>query len=126
MEHEPSPIDADNGFFKALIAADIDTLDGSVSHDFVLVGVLNGAEIGKSILIEALRSGLLKFVSIEPAEQRARRYGETAIVNGRTSMTCCFGESEISVPSRYTHVFFLRDNRWILVSAQGTPIVEAQ
>jgi ketosteroid isomerase-like protein len=112
------PLNADRRFFAALLTADLDALDALLADDFVLVDVVSGGEVGKAALIAALATGDLRFVSIAPAEQRARRWGATSIVNGRTEMQMSFQGAPLSARSRYTHVYV--DGR--LVSAQGTPI----
>jgi len=112
----------DDAFFAALLSADIDSLGSLLADDFILVGVFDGGIVTKSALLEVLGSGILTFVSVEPAEREVRRYGDAAIIVGRTSMKCRFSGSEIGVESRYTHVFAEVEGIWRLVSAQGTPI----
>jgi len=121
-ELDSEPLAVDDRFFAALLAADIDALRVLLADDFVLVGVFDGGIVTKDALLEVLGSGMLAFVSIVPVERAARRYGDAAVIVGRTSMACRFARSEIGVESRYTHVFAAGEGRWRLVSAQGTPI----
>jgi len=119
---DPEPLAVDDRFFAALLAAEVDTLNSLLADDFILVGVFDGGLVNKPALLEVLGSGLLTFVSIEPADRAVRRYGDAAVIVGRTSMKCRFAGSEIRVESRYTHVFADLNGRRVLVSAQGTPI----
>ncbi len=124
MKNELDPLAAEQEFFGALIAGKVEVLDQLLIDEFILVDVMRGAEITKPGLLAAVASGQVKFESIEPSETRVRRFGSTAIVNGRTKMRGRFGESTFAVRSRYTHVYVEQQGRLRLASAQGTQIVE--
>jgi hypothetical protein len=83
---------------------------------------MSGSEIGKPALLAAIKSSQLKFEAIEALEARPRRYGDTAIITGRTRMKGQFENTRFGAHSRYTHVFFHEQGRWRLVSAQGTQV----
>jgi hypothetical protein len=74
-----------------------------------------------------VRSGAVVFEAIErwPQETLIRRYGNVAVVVGRTTMTFTGDDSTFQADSRYTHVYALDGGKWRLLSAQGTPIPEA-
>src|SRR5712671_286117 len=80
------PLAADSEFFKALIDADVATLEDLLAADFILVDVMGGSEVPKATLIGLVGSGQLKFESIEPGDAPMRIYGATGIVIGRTEM----------------------------------------
>jgi hypothetical protein len=122
MQNESSPLSAERAFFKALIDANIEALDGLLADDFLLIDVMAGSEITKDALLSVIGTGQLKFDAIEPADSRVRFYQTTALVTGSTRMRGRFGGTHFTVHSRYTHVFTLLDNEWRLVSAQGTQI----
>jgi ketosteroid isomerase-like protein len=117
------PLAVDNEFFTALLNADTETLDRILMDDFVLVDVMQGAEITKPVLLSAVASAQIKFHSIEAAEQRVRFYGGTAVITGSTHMKGSVGDNAFAVHSRYTHIYIWLLERWRFVSAQGTPIV---
>jgi len=122
---EPSdPLVADAAFFEALLAGDAERLDRLLSPDFLIVDVMTGSLNPRDGFVEAFRSGQLRFDAIEAAEALVRRRPATAIVTGRTKMTGRFGNETFSIRSRYTHVFVEEGGRWMLASAQGTPIIE--
>jgi|SRR5215470_10583766 len=123
MKVLPDPLAADNEFFAALINADVETLDRILVDDFVLVDVMQGAEITKPTLRAAVASAQVEFHSIIPAEQRVRCYGDTAVINGSTYMKGSVGGSAFAVHSRYTHIYIRELEKWRFVSAQGTRIV---
>ena len=101
MKTELDPLQIDRQFFMSLLDSDIEGLDSLLDDDFILIDVMRGDEITKSSLLEVLRSGQLRFTTIEPAESHVRLYDGTAIITGRTQMKARFGEIALSVHSRY-------------------------
>jgi ketosteroid isomerase-like protein len=124
MDFPTAVLTTDQTFFASLLAGAVDALDELLAPDFVLIDVLRGAEIPKPALLAALAGQAVRFETIEPTGRRARLYGDTAVVTGRTLMKMRFGEESAEVRSRYTHVYVRQDGGWRFVSAQGTPIVE--
>ena len=124
MKNELDPLAAEQEFFGALIAGKVEVLDRLLVDEFILVDVMRGGEITKAGLLAAVASGQAKFESIEPSEARVRRFGSTAIVNGRTEMRGRVGDAAFAVRSRYTHVYVEQQGRLRLASAQGTQIVD--
>lgn len=121
MKDESAPLAAEQHFRAALIEGDAETLDRLLADDFALMD-LQGAEQPKAALLARVRSGQLNFEAIEPVETRARLYGRTAVITGRTQMRGRFEQTPFTVHSRFTHVFIEQQGRWRLVAAQGTQI----
>jgi ketosteroid isomerase-like protein len=118
-----SPELADDIFFAALIDGDTQRLDCLLAEDFVIIDVLSGTAIDRRSFTAAVGDRIVTFTSIDVAERTARRYRDVAIIVGRTAISGMFEDTAFSVASRYTHVFVHRGNeRWVLASAQGTPI----
>ena len=116
---------AEDRFFAALLAGDPEELEKLLTDDFLIVDVMSGAVAGRAPFIAALRDGSLKFDRITLIERDTRRHGETAIIVGRTQMTGSFAGASFTAASRYTHVLLGdQDDRWRLVSAQGTRIAD--
>lgn len=122
MAEVSGAVEADQAFFAALIGGDADTLERMLSPDFVLVDVMRGGEVPRGDLIAAVGGGLLRFEAFTPTEVKERRHGSTAIVSGRTEIVGWMAEAPYQVKSRYIHVYVEQDGRWLMVSAQGTPI----
>jgi len=123
--HTPAaegPLSVDQRFFRALRMADTAVLVELLADDFILIDVLQGGEIPRGALIEAIRSALITFDVVDVLESRVRRYGAVAVVTGRTRMGGRAGDQPWSARSRYTHVFVEQRGRWRMVSAQGTQI----
>jgi ketosteroid isomerase-like protein len=125
-EDRSALLESDQRFFEALMAADVAALADLLADEFILVGVNDGAVVPRSVLIEAIASGAVRFATIKSHHDEAivRRLGEVAIVVGRTRMTVTAPDGTgFVLDSRYTHVFTAgTDDGWRLVSAQGTPI----
>lgn len=120
-------LEADSRFFSLLIGANTKELDRFLSDDFMLIDVMQGSEIPKTALLEAVGSRQLIFESIEPADRRARTYhGTAAVVTGRTQIKGRFAETAFAIASRYTHVYIQHAGQWRLTAAQGTPIAAAK
>jgi ketosteroid isomerase-like protein len=117
------PAATDEAFFSALERGDARALEQVLSHDFTIVDILRGGVTDRVALIRSVASGELRFQRIELRERRVRRYGDTAVIVGRTAMTGSFLGQPFEASSRYTHVFVGKDDLgWRLVSAQGTRI----
>src|SRR5690242_19631505 len=105
MTNVSGPLAAEQQFFAALVAANVETLSDLLSDDFLLIDVMTGSEVDKSALLAVVGSGQLKFESIEQVNSRERSYGNTSVITGRTQMGARFGEQSFTAKSRYTHVY---------------------
>jgi ketosteroid isomerase-like protein len=119
------PITADREFFDCLMRADIQRLGKLLADDFLLIAVGNGQEVSRAMLLEALQAGELRFLAVNADEVQVRQYGGCAVVTGRTEMQVAMGGRQNTVHSRYAHIFVNEGERWRMVSAQGTPILDA-
>ena len=124
MNIEQDPVAVDRQFFAWLTEANVRAVDELLTSDFLLIDVMRGGEIPKPALLAVMKSGDLRFESIEPVDIRLRSYVGTAIVSGRTKMQIKFQGTGVEVHSRYTHIYVAIDGQWRLAAGQGTPIVE--
>lgn len=118
-----NPEVAEQGFFKALIDADQETLDRLLADDFVLIDVLTGSEVSKAALLEIVGAGGLRFEEVNRIDFRVRIYGAVAVVTGQTKIIGGLNGQRFEIGSRYTHVFEEQLGDWRMVAAQGTQIV---
>ena len=116
---------AERRFFTGLMEADLAALESVLADDFVLIDVMQGAEIPRSALLALVVPRQLTFEAIDVVDSRIRRYGTAAVVTGQTRMRGRFGDQAFSAHSRYTHVYVEQEGRWRLVAAQGTQIQDA-
>jgi GNAT superfamily N-acetyltransferase len=113
----------DESFFTGLLAADHELLGTILADDFLIIDVLSGQVARREELLGAISSGQLRFAEVtRHAEERSVRLRDSAaVVAGRTRMVMCYRGDEVTVQSRYTHVYTRESGRWRLMSAQGTP-----
>jgi hypothetical protein len=122
MKTAVDPLAAEQQFFTSLTSADLHVLEQILARDVLLIDVMSGSEVTRDAFMDVLRSGMLKFETIEASEKRVRLYDNTAVVTGRTYMTGHLNGERFALNSRYTHVYVEHHGRWLLVSAQGTQI----
>src|SRR5216683_870248 len=120
MNDDCGPLAAEPRFFAGLLESNVEALDRLLTDDFLLIDVMGGSEIPKAVLLDVIRSGQLKFETIERLDSRVRFYQTTAVVTGSTRMSGHFGATPFGAHSRYTHVFVEQQSKWRLVAAQGT------
>jgi len=113
----------DESFFTALLAADLELLGTILADDFLIIDVLSGQVAHREELLDAISSGQLRFAEVtrHAGERSVRRRDSAAVVAGWTRMVVRYRGDEVTVQSRYTHVYTRENGRWRLISAQGTP-----
>jgi len=107
--------------FRAMVENDLEHLAALLSEDLVYVHT-DGIVESKPEFLARLRSGSLRYRSIEPTDVRVRTFGNAAIVTGRSQMAVTNGGVDREFAIRYTAVYAVRVNRWQLVSWQSTRI----
>jgi ketosteroid isomerase-like protein len=113
----------DDRFFAALVAADVDELDGLLATDFVITGSGQGPVIDRDSFIASVGSGLASFDVVKVSDRVTRRLGNTAIVVGCSRVTGRIDGLHFEVSNRFTHVLMCsRTGSWRLVNAHGPEI----
>ena len=110
--------------FEAALHADVATLDRLLADDLEYCN-FRGTCQTKNEYIGEVRSGVLKYRSIEPVVDRVKLYADTATVLGRVSVTAVRSGEERSVHLLYAGVLAWRDGRWQLTTWAST-IIEPQ
>jgi len=111
----------DRARFRAMVENDLEQLAALLADDLVYVHTSGEVE-SKAELLQRLRSGSLRYRSIEPTDVRVRTYGNTAVVTGRSKMAATVGGSDREFEILYTAVYAASAGRWQLVSWQSTRI----
>ena len=105
--------------FAAMRAADADALERILAPD--LTYVHSNAKLDtKKELIEAIKTGALKYNAIAPEDVRVRVYGSTAVVTGLCRFDVGAVGQELKLQVRYTDVYVKRDGVWQLSAWQST------
>ena len=83
---------------------------------------INGVVITKAEAVRMCKAPEAVIDTLTSDNISVRRYGDTAVVTGRTTATTA-GPDRQTVSLRFTDVFVRRDRRWQAVASQATPIV---
>lgn len=115
-------IELENEWLQALNQADVNTIAGILSDDFVRPAPESGQFISKQELLGYYRSHLTPG---SPEQKRienmtVRVYGDSAIARGQVVTLDGRGKTVSTV--LFTDVFLRRKGRWQAVSAQENPV----
>ena len=109
--------------FAAIVDARMDELDKLM--DDTLVYVHSNAKVdSKATYLASLKSGEVDYLSIEPADMKARVYGDTGILNGTARIKVKSGGQESNIHLLFTTVWIQRGADWRMVSWQSTRMPE--
>jgi ketosteroid isomerase-like protein len=111
--------DVERARFRAMVANDVEELSRLLADDVVYIHS-NGEVESKADFLRRLRSGSLRYRSVEPADVRVRIYGHTAVTTGRSRMAVTSAGADREFEIRYTAVYAANAGRWQLVSWQST------
>lgn len=89
---------------RAMLASDVGPLETLISPDLIFTNHL-GQVSGKEDDLELHRSGVLRFLTIEPSEMHVKVSGELAVVSVRTRLSGVFSGSPFEADLRFTRVW---------------------
>ena len=104
-----------------MVQNDVAALETLLADDLVYIHTTGRME-SKRQFLDSLRSGALRYRSIEPSETVIRTAGDAAIVTGRAKMAVTINGADRNFEIRYTAVYRSTGGRWQLVSWQSTQI----
>ena len=107
--------------FKAQTTGDLKALDALLGDELVYTHS-SAAVDSKASYVESMRSGALKYQTIEPRDIQVRVFGNTAVITAAAHITAISKGQPVDNQLRYTDVWVLRDGRWQMVSWQSTRI----
>ena len=108
---------------KAIVARQATEIEANMSEDFRQIDSAGGTRDGQAFLVAILDPKL----QIDPytvEDFDIRRYGDVALLSGRTQMTGHYDGAAFSSHYRYIDVYALQDGQWRVVSVQITPVRE--
>ncbi len=107
---------------RALVSADVATLDRLVSDDLTYTSVAGRVQ-SKADIVAALESGALRVATADADDVKVRVYADTtAVVTYRSAARFVDRGQNIAGALRATSVYVKRDGRWQLVAQQLTRI----
>lgn len=112
------------GRFEAALRGDVATLDKLLADDLDYCTFRGDCET-KSQYLGEVKTGRLKYLSIEPAVDRVKLYADTATVTGRATVTAVRDGVEQTIHISWAGVLAWRDARWQLTTWTST-LLEAK
>jgi uncharacterized protein (DUF885 family)/ketosteroid isomerase-like protein len=111
--------------FAAMVAQDTKALEPMLAEELRYVHSTGQVE-SKAQFLETIRSGRLRYLSIEVRELDVRRHGDTAIITGLISAQGATGSAPVDLELRYTDAYVNRAGRWQLLAWQSTRLPPPQ
>jgi hypothetical protein len=102
---------------RALMTADLATLQQIFADDYVQYDP-SGKASSRQEVIDALRSGSVRYPAIVSTARRIRLFGDMAIVHGSESDEVETAGAHFSVRYLYMDVVLKRGGRWQIVGSQ--------
>lgn len=106
-------------FNQALLRADWKAIEQIEAEDLIFTNA-DGSVDGRPDEVASIRSGDLKFESIDMSELRVRDLGSAAVVTGKLVERVHYKGTNLTVTYRFTDVWVKREGKWRLVAGQET------
>jgi hypothetical protein len=107
----------------ASLKGDAATFKELYAEDYVSVSGITGAPTTKADFVETVKSGKLKYDSIDPSDVKVHVYGPTAaVVTAKAEIKGKLGEQDISGTYISSRLFLKRGGTWQVVFFQTTKV----
>jgi len=107
---------------NAFVGGDIGALDRDTAGDYTTINGV-GKLSTKPQMMENLRQGKTKVLSVKLDNLKARIYGDTAVLTGDYRDVNVRDGVQRETHALFTRVFVKKDGRWQAVAYQQTPVV---
>jgi len=107
---------------QAIAKGDVDTLEHIFGSDFMVTNP-SGKIISRAQDLAEIRSGANKLVALVHDDVHVRVYGDTAVLNGRSTSTLQYQGNVSKGPRRFTNVYVKRGGRWQIMDHHVTNVV---
>lgn len=111
----------DRACVDAMIQTNVEALSMIEADDFTFISP-DGSIMTKEQDLATIRSGDMKYESVELQDVSVRVFGEAGVVTGRANVKGKYRTYDISGAYRYTVTFARRSGRWQAVASQMTRI----
>jgi uncharacterized protein DUF4440 len=108
---------------NAFVRGDIGALDRDTAADYTTINGV-GKLSTKPQMMENLRQGKTKVLSVKLDNLKARIYGDTAVLTGDYRDVNVRDGVQRETHALFTRVFVKKDGRWQAVAYQQTPVVD--
>jgi len=107
---------------QAAIKGDASALEATTSDDYVRIGP-EGGTMNKAEYLDAIKSGSLKYQSIDlKGDSKIQNYGNAAVSTGSADIKGTYKGHDISGSYRVSQVLVKRNGKWQVVHLQTTRI----
>jgi ketosteroid isomerase-like protein len=100
---------------------DLDALDAMLTDDMNYTHSSSAVD-SKAQFLDSLRSGKVRYISIEPEERTVRVYGDTAVVQGVAHLLVKVPDRDIDVRLRFTEMYVKQDGDWKMALWHSTKV----
>jgi len=111
--------------FAAMVAQDVAALEPLLAEELRYVHS-NGQLESRAQFLETVRSGRIRYESIDVREIDVRLYDEIGLASGLITVGGRSGGQLLQLELRYTDAYVRRDGRWQLVAWQTTRLPNPQ
>jgi ketosteroid isomerase-like protein len=107
---------------NALLQGNVAAMDALLADDYIAI-TPNGILQSKEQALASIRSGSLRFKSIDLSDRKIRLYGKTALVTSRAEVSGTGPDGNMSGSYRFTRVY-VKDSHgvWRIVSFESSRI----
>lgn len=107
------------GFNQVLLRGDWKALEQIEADDLIFTEA-DGSVTHKSDQVASLKSGDLKFESIDMSDVTVQDFGHVAVITGKLVENVRYKTTDLSGTYRFTDVWVKRVGKWQLVAGQET------
>jgi len=109
---------------QAVLKPDPAVLETLLSEDYISISA-SGTLLNREQTLENLKSGRMRFISLEFSDRKVRLYGNTALVISRAALHGVNSEGEFSGNFRFTRIYVRNDHGlWKVVSFEASRMRE--
>ena len=120
MGDEESVLVRERALQAAMLASDVEALDGLLHDELLAVGP-DGSLVGKATDLEAHRSGVFEIAELVEEEARAKVHGELALTFVVLRVKGTIDGADASGRLRYTRTWTRSDGDWQVIGAHISP-----
>ena len=118
---EQAVLKADNARFAAMLKADAAALEKLLADELSYTHS-NASVQDKKAFIDDIKTGKIKYLTVDATDQKVRVFGNMAIVTGGASVHVIQNGNDLTFKIRYTNAHINRSGAWQMVAWQSTRV----
>jgi len=120
-EDAKAVLEAQDQRWALTAGGDLDELEAMLTEDMNYTHS-SAAVDTKAQFLETLRSGKVRYISIEPEERAVRVYGDAAVVQGVAHLLVKVPDRDIDVRLRFTEMYVKQGGAWKMALWHSTKV----